>query len=371
MLQAIATRVPTDLLLAGEEDLAGAPVRSVLRSVQEVPAVPRQPPLPRLPAWAVNAWLAGPGGPRESWMHAPTRRAITRHLENQAQRWDVILVEHAYLAPLGPALRRYGDRLVLTFQNLASATSRQQAASLLGRRRWLAEREAVTWKRIERQAARDFDLLTTVSDSDADILMAPSLVVPNGVDTSRFSLGPSAHEPNQVLFLGHLNFPPNIDGLRWMSTEIWPAVRARLPDARLDVVGRAPHEAAHRAVAGINGASLHADVPTVDDYLKKAAVSVVPLRFGTGTRLKALESLAAGVAVVGTSIGLEGLGIVDGTHALVRDTADGLADAIASVLRDPVLRGSLASSGQRLARERFDWGPLSQSFADAALGVAR
>jgi glycosyltransferase involved in cell wall biosynthesis len=368
MLLEIASRVPTDLVLAGEEVMGGAPIESALRSVHVVPAPLRQPPLPRLPAWGVNAWLAGPGGPRETWMHAPTRAAISRFLEAHGQRWDVIFVEHAFLAPLGPSLRQYTDRLVLTFQNLTSTTSLQQAAVLHGRRKWLAQREAVTWKRVERQAARDFDLVVTVSDSDAELLASPSIVVPNGVDTSRFAIGASAGRPGQVLFLGHLNYPPNVDGLRWLADEIWPLVIAGAPQAQLEVVGRTPHAPARDAVARVPGAQLHADVPSVDEYLERATVTVVPLRFGTGTRLKALESLAAGIAVVGTTIGLEGLGIVDGTHALVRDTAEGLADALVTVLNDPELRRSLAENGQALARAHFDWKPLSKAFADAALG---
>jgi glycosyltransferase involved in cell wall biosynthesis len=278
-------------------------------------------------------------------------------------------VEHGFLAPVGRSLRGRRGRKLITLHNLASAAADQQAGVQQGRRRWLSSRAASAWRRVERQALRDFDVIVTVSDLDAALLGGPSVMVPNGVDCGRFE-DTSPRGPDVVLFLGHLNFPPNADGLAWLAAEVWPHVRTRVPAAALEVVGRDPNGAVKAAVSAMAGAQLHADVPSVDPYLARASVSVVPLRFGTGTRLKALESLAAGLPLVGTTIGLGGLGIVDGVHALVRDTAEGIADGVAAVLSDPALRVSLSARGQALAREHYDWGLLTNTFVEAALGVA-
>jgi glycosyltransferase involved in cell wall biosynthesis len=365
MLQALAEAVPTDLLLLGDV-VDGAPVASGLRRVHEMPAVPRGIPEHRLGAWALNAYLAGPGGPREAYVHRPTIAAARRFLRTSGRDYGLVVVEHAFLAPVGSAVR--GGRSVLTLHNIASAAAAQQAALVAGRRRWLAEREVASWKRLERRAERDFTVLVTVSDSDAGQLEVPSVTVPNGVDCARFPDAPTGGEPGQVLFLGHLNFPPNTDGLGWLSESIWARVLERAPSARLDVVGREPNAQVRAAVSGMPGAVLHPDVTSVDPFLARAAVSVVPLRFGTGTRLKALEAMAAGVPLVGTSIGLDGLGIVDGTHALVRDAPEDLAVAVASLLADRELALRLATAGQALARERFDWQPLASAFVTAATG---
>jgi glycosyltransferase involved in cell wall biosynthesis len=366
MLLELASRQPTDLLLVGDL-LDGAPVAPALRSVFEIPTSPRRISENRVAAWGLNAYLAGPRGPWELYIHRPTIAAIRGFLKQHEAQYSLVVVEHTFLAPAGAFLS--GTRSVLTMHNLASGAAQQELALVSGRRRWLGERRVVAWKKVERQAERDFDVVVTVSDSDAALLDGPSVLVPNGVDCSRFPNPPTRGTAGHVLFLGHLNFPPNVDGVAWMAEAIWPRVLQQVPTASLDVVGRDPNPQVRAAVAAMPTSTLHADVVSVDPHLMGAAVSVVPLRFGTGTRLKALEALAAGVPVVGTSVGLDGLGIVDGTHALVRDTANGLADGIASLLRDPARARTLAVEGQRLARNHFDWKPLSRHFADVATGV--
>jgi glycosyltransferase involved in cell wall biosynthesis len=143
-------------------------------------------------------------------------------------------------------------------------------------------------------------------------------------------MGPRPDNPT-VLFPASLDYAPNADGARWMAEAIWPSVRRSLPEARLLLVGRSPGPAI-RALDGAAGIEVHGDVPDMADWLQQARVVVVPLRFGTGTRIKALEAMAAARPVVGTTIGLAGLGIEDGVHALIADEPDRIAAHIVSAL---------------------------------------
>ena len=110
---------------------------------------------------------------------------------------------------------------------------------------------------------------------------------------------------DDVVFTGTLSWYPNIEGLEWFCTEVFPSVRAALPDARIHIVGREPLPAVH-GLAEAPGVCLHADVPSVVPFLERARLAVVPVRIGSGTRLKALEAMASGRPVVGTAIGLAG-----------------------------------------------------------------
>jgi glycosyltransferase involved in cell wall biosynthesis len=165
---------------------------------------------------------------------------------------------------------------------------------------------------------------------------------------------------------GSFQYGPNADGAVWFCDEVLPVVLEAVPDATLTLVGREPR-AEVRALADRPGVSLHADVPDMAPWLAGARMTVVPLRIGTGTRLKALESMAAGRPVVGTTIGLEGLGVVDGVHAHVADTAAELAGLVVRVLRDPERAAALVAGGRRLVEERFDWEAIGRAFADAVV----
>jgi glycosyltransferase involved in cell wall biosynthesis len=125
-----------------------------------------------------------------------------------------------------------------------------------------------------------------------------------------------------------------------------------------------------RALAHRVAVTLHPDVPEMAPWLERARATVVPLRIGTGTRLKALESMAAGRPVVGTSIGLEGLGVVDGVDAHVADTAAEMAERLVRVLRDDAHAEALAAAGRRLVEARYGWSAIGGPFADAVVELA-
>src|SRR5262249_9758083 len=149
---------------------------------------------------------------------------------------------------------------------------------------------------------------------------------------------------------------------------VWDLVRAEIPDAQLVIVGRHP-VAAVLELAARDGVEVHADVPEMGSWFDRARVVVVPLLAGTGTRIKALEAMAAGRPVAGTSIGLEGLGCVDGEHARIADAPTDLAAAVVALLRDDRIANRIATAGRALAAERFAWEPFGDQLA-LALEVA-
>jgi glycosyltransferase involved in cell wall biosynthesis len=165
-----------------------------------------------------------------------------------------------------------------------------------------------------------------------------------------------------------LRWWPNVDGVTWFCRDVLPLVRAAVPDVRFDIVGSEPVPEV-RALAALPGVAVHADVPSVVPWLEQARVAVVPLRIGSGTRLKALEAMSAGRPVAGTTIGLEGLGIEPGVHAMVGDAPDQLAAAVIALLTDVDLAARVAARGADHARGRFGWDAIGRRFVDALLSL--
>src|SRR3546814_292233 len=169
-------------------------------------------------------------------------------------------------------------------------------------------------RRVERRLVEAAAALVLCSQEDAAALplgrpgSGPVVIAPNGVDLARFGPRPTPGTA-RVLFFGSLDFPPNVDGIRWFVDDIWPDVLSRVPEAELCVVGRRPPSEV-LSLAGRPGVRVEGDVPDSVPWYDSSDVVVVPLRIGTGTRLKALEAMAAARPVVGTTIGLDRKSVV-------------------------------------------------------------
>jgi glycosyltransferase involved in cell wall biosynthesis len=196
----------------------------------------------------------------------------------------------------------------------------------------------------------------------------PVAVVPNGVDLDAFRLSPVPSEP-RVLFPGSFHFPPNIHGAIWLCSEIWPVVRAAVPNATLELVGREPDERVI-ALGSCPGVSVEADVPSMAPYFERARAVVVPLQVGTGTRLKALEAMASGRPVIGTTIGLQGLDVSDEIQVRLADQTDAFANAIIEVLTNDGIAGRLGQAGREHVEARFGWGRIGRDYVDLLLQLA-
>jgi glycosyltransferase involved in cell wall biosynthesis len=364
LLAALADRFEVDLLTAGP--LSDDRLRSRLRSVTEVdaPAYVDPPGRARRRLRDIR-WQLLERRPDEVARHSATRRALSRVL-GEAPAVDIVCVEYISLAPLLP--HRRSQPWTLTLHNLTSAMARHNAALAPGRRqRMMRAQEERNSRRLEHWAARAYDLVVTPSPQDALMLPGHVSVIPNGVDTERFQPSPLPSEP-RVVFTGALHTLPNRDGIVWFCSEIWPRVRAEVPQAQLDIVGsRPPGNVA--ALDQLDGVSVHADVPAVAPFLERARVAVAPLRIGSGSRLKVLEALAAGRPTVGTAIGVEGLDVRAGDHLLVADEPEAFARAVVTLLADDGTAQGLARTGRELIDAAYSWPRIGRQYADLLEGL--
>jgi polysaccharide biosynthesis protein PslH len=179
------------------------------------------------------------------------------------------------------------------------------------------------------------------------------VVVPNGVDLDYFRPSTAPVDPHTLVFNATLRYRPNVDAAHHLVEEIWPMVVAQRPDARLYIVGQASDAQARRL--GRAGVVVTGEVPDVRPYLERAAVVAVPVRIGGGTRLKVVEALAMGKAIVSTRLGCEGLAVRDTEHLLIADDAHTFADRIVELFDDPAAGQALGSAGRQLAEAKYSW----------------
>lgn len=180
------------------------------------------------------------------------------------------------------------------------------------------------------------------------------VVVPNGVDCDAVRPGPLTDgSPPVIVFTGDMSFQPNVDAAMVLATRILPAVHRARPDAVLHIVGRNPH-ARVRALEG-RAIRVVGGVPDMLPYLHAASIYVAPHCSGAGTRTKLLEAMAAGLPIVTTSVGIEGIEAVNDREVLIADDHGGQAAAILRLLADREERRRLGTAARRLAEEKYDW----------------
>jgi glycosyltransferase involved in cell wall biosynthesis len=229
------------------------------------------------------------------------------------------------------------------------------------------------WRRMVRfegEACRRFDEVIAVSTSDAEALrkaygLSRVSVVETGVDLEYFTRPAGvATAPREIVFLGSMDWMPNQDAVRFFVSDILPRVRASVPDAVFRIVGRNPPAPIRALADAERGIEVTGSVPDVRPYLTRAAVCVVPLRVGGGTRLKIYEAMAMEVPVVSTRIGMEGLPVTDGRELLVADTPEDFAGAVVRLLEQPALRSALAAQAVARVRRECGWRGVAVSFAE-------
>ena len=192
------------------------------------------------------------------------------------------------------------------------------------------------------------------------------LLVPNGVDCAAYRPGPIRDEAAPLLvFTGDMAFGPNVQAAHLLATRVFPPIRGEFPDAELRIVGRNPARAV-RALHG-SGVVVTGEVPDVVPHLQAATVYVAPLTTGAGTRTKLLEALAAGLPVVTTRVGLEGIEATDGREVVLADDPAATVQAVRGLLTDLAARRRLGGAARRLAEEKYDWSrclaPLEELYA--------
>ena len=232
-------------------------------------------------------------------------------------------------------------------------------------KRWYIRQQWRKFQAFERRIYHQATRVVAVSDEDASLIHrlydVPNVaVVDNGVDNVHFQAIQAERNPKQLLFLGALEYRPNQDSARLLLDQLFPAVQARHPDARLVIVGRNPPEWLRQRVAGQSGVELHANVPDVRPYLASSGLLAVPLRVGGGSRIKILEALAAGLPVVSTAVGAEGLHLTAGRDLVVVQQAEEMAGALIQALDDPAALQRTGEQGRQVVQQRYDWSVLGE-----------
>jgi glycosyltransferase involved in cell wall biosynthesis len=213
-----------------------------------------------------------------------------------------------------------------------------------------------------------------VSKADADLMEQQYKItgvhaVDTGVDTDYFRPPTQPAELKaDLVFLGSMDWMPNIDGVQWFVREILPLIHSRRPDTRIAIVGRKPSP----EILALAGDRIHVTgtVPDVRPWLWGSRASIVPLRIGGGTRLKIFEAMAMGKAVVSTTVGAEGLPVTHQQDILLADDDTSFAHSVVGLLRDIDARRRLEIASRRLVAEHFDWSVVARDLDDALVRCA-
>ncbi len=267
--------------------------------------------------------------------------------------------------------------------DLPTAMNHHNVESLLFRRRAPYERNRLAGlylslqaAKLERYERRWYGRFTTnlfVSETDrlGALDGAPrfdSHVVPNGVDTDYYRPGAESGAKN-IVWVGGLGWFPNRDAVHYLLGDIWPRIRERLPDTRLDLIGSAPPGLLPPG-ASAPGVTVHGFVDDLRPLVTAASVFVVPIRVGGGTRLKILDAMAMGKAIVTTSIGCEGIDPADGEEMVLADSTERFVEQVCALLEDVDRRRALGAAARSSAERRFSWEKAGAGFVEIYRALA-
>jgi polysaccharide biosynthesis protein PslH len=262
-----------------------------------------------------------------------------------------------------------GVPLVVTHHNIESMLMERRASVQRGLARRYLARETDKLRRYEERLSPRYDVNIVVSEPDGEVLrtLAPDAriaLVPNGVDVEYFSPNGAAETPSLV-YTGGLTMFANLDAVLHFLRDIWPRIVAQQPDVRFYAVGRHPPAEVRAFAERDPNIVVTGYLEDIRPTVASAAVYVVPLRVGGGTRLKVLDAMAMGKAMVSTSIGCEGIDVRPGEHLLVADTPEAFADATVALLRDPGRRQTLGRAARAKAEATYAWERVGEQLLDA------
>ncbi len=369
LIVGLARRHEVHLLSFGEPAACqGTPLEDLCRSVQVV-RPPERTMLRRLKGLVASRLP----DMAQRLPSAPFQAVLDDLLEREDP--DVVEVEGIELAQyLFQVADRRGtaERPLLVFDDHNAEYVLQQRAfetDIRQPKRWIgAAYSFVQWQRLkgyERRACRTADRVVAVSEPDAAAIrrLAPELepvVVPNGVDIEHYAEEVPAIEAGEgpgaldLVFTAKMDFRPNVDAVLWFAQAVLPQIRRESPQTRFWVVGKDPHPRLEPLLAD-PGVVVTNWVADVRPYIGGAGLYVIPLRIGGGTRLKVLEAMAMGKAIVSTSLGCEGFDLTAGQELSIADTPEEFTAAVLALLRDPQRRQRMGDVARRYASTRYDW----------------
>ena len=295
-------------------------------------------------------------------------RNLQQAAEDYAKRYsvDIWQCEWAPYATnlLGGSLRPW---IMMAHDIQSSIWQRHHEAEPSWAKRAYIHRQWQRYRRYETGVFSTADMTLTVTNQNAEVAQKDfgariTAVVENGVDVAYYQGEEFAdldRNPSQIVFVGNLEWRPNLDAASQLLDQIFPRISAQEPSARLVIVGRCPPAWLHQRCRDVPGVELHPNVPDVRPFLYTSGVMAVPLRFASGSRLKILEALACGLPVVSSSVGAEGLQLQPGKHYTRADSSDDMASALLDCIRHPESAQAIAGCGRQIIEEHYDWGMLA------------
>jgi len=371
MLERLHARHQVDYLCLDDGAHAEGPARAAEYSRRAV-SVPHHPPSKSSPAFAMQ--LAAAALSRlpvavYRYRSDEMRRKIDEL--TRAEDYDAVVCDFLFPAPNVDQI----EDCVLFQHNVETMIWRRHAAQAPDPvRRFYFGLEAKKMFAYEGEVCRRAKGVVAVSEADSQTMhqefgidRPPS--VPTGVDVEFFARPADGKFPrHDLVFLGSMDWMPNIDGMRYFIEEVLPLIRARRPQTSVAIVGRNPSSETKRLAESVPDVTVTGTVDDVRPYLWGGAVSIVPLRIGGGTRLKIYEAMAAGVPTVSTAIGAEGLEVESPVNIRMADEPAAFAEECLALLDDPRARASVSEAALTLVREHFSWEVVSRRF-EAAIGA--
>lgn len=305
----------------------------------------------------------------QKYLHPEAIRLIKDKLQNnEFDMFHVDITDLATYGDLTPGIPR-----VITHHNINSKLWESQASAEKNWfKKWFMGLQSKRFKNIEKKYAPLYDLNMMVSKLEQkafeEVVDRSKLsLVPNGVNTDYFiPTDPQLEETNEVIYAGSPNYYPNAVAIQWWCEEVIPALADRgHKDVKLTILGsmkKAPQKI-HQLLENSSKYNVHATgyVDDIRPYVARSAVYVVPLQSGGGTRLKVLDALAMGKAMVSTPVGCEGIQVTDGKEIMIAENAEKFADRLIELLNTPSQRLMLGSNGRRLVEEHYSWDRIGKS----------
>jgi glycosyltransferase involved in cell wall biosynthesis len=225
--------------------------------------------------------------------------------------------------------------------------------------------QATRLRDYERRICNDVDHVVAVSDNDGRLLQelglqTPVSVIPNSIDVQQYMVAEETSERYDLVFVGKMDYRPNVDAVLWFASEVWPTLKKSRPDITWSIVGKNPH-ARLDLLKDQAGIKITGRVERVQPYLFGSRVCIMPFRIGGGTRLKLIEAMASGRAIVSTSVGSEGFQLQSGKQLVIADEPAGFAAAVLALLGDPQRRRELGAAASQFAQQ-YDWRVVSPRF---------
>ncbi len=305
-------------------------------------------------------------------------RALRERVQAICDKEDIDVVVCDFLAPSLNVPDGIGKPVILFQHNVETMIWERHAAVATHpvKRAYMRSQ----WRRMlrhERAECARFDHVVAVSPEDATVFrdqfgVRETSHVPTGVDTDFFTVsGDVERAQHEIVFTGSMDWMPNEDAIRWFVQDILPRIQARVPTVSLTVVGRNPPTAVRAIADSDPNIIVTGSVPDVRPYIERAAMFVVPIRIGGGTRLKIFEAMAMERPVVSTTIGAEGLPVRDGIDTILADEPESFANAVVALLLQPERAAAIGRAAGAEVRAEYGWDRVAAHFADICADVIR